>query len=125
MTAAAPHPFAAAPSAANDRCHDVLTACVDRGGEDHLSRAGRMGRRAAVFAGRLIGSLLQLGSRCARTWVGAAGRLFFSPRCRERDAHLVQGEFEGVLSRRAATTLCNVHAGAGTLPMFIIESDPR
>jgi hypothetical protein len=26
-----------------------------------------------------------------------------------------------VLTRLAATTLCNVHAGAGTVPTFIIE----
>jgi hypothetical protein len=56
--------------------------------------------------------------------VGAAGELFFSRRFIELDAYLFRGEFKGVLSRLAATTLCNVHAGAGTVPTFIIEDAP-
>jgi hypothetical protein len=57
--------------------------------------------------------------------VGAAGELFFSRRYLELDAYLFRGDFRGVLTRLAATTLCNVHAGAGTVPTFIIECDPR
>lgn len=53
--------------------------------------------------------------------VGAAGELFFSRRFIELDAYLFRGDFRGVLTRLAATTLCNVHAGAGTVPTFIIE----
>jgi len=56
--------------------------------------------------------------------VGAAGELFFSRRFIELDAYLFRGEFKGVLSRLAATTLCNVHAGAGTVPTFVIEDAP-
>ena len=57
--------------------------------------------------------------------VGAAGELYFSRRYLEPDAYLFRGELKGVLTRLAATTLCNVHAGAGTVPTFIIEDDPR
>ena len=53
--------------------------------------------------------------------VGAAGELFFSRRYVEFDAYLFRGEMRGVLTRLSATTLCNVHAGAGTVPTFIIE----
>jgi uncharacterized circularly permuted ATP-grasp superfamily protein len=57
--------------------------------------------------------------------VGAAGELFFSRRFIELGAYLFRGDFKGVLTRLSATTLCNVHAGAGTVPTFIIEEDPR
>lgn len=53
--------------------------------------------------------------------VGAAGELFFSRRYVEVDPYLFRGEMRGVLTRLSATTLCNVHAGAGTVPTFIIE----
>jgi hypothetical protein len=56
--------------------------------------------------------------------VGAAGELFFSRRYIEVDPYLFRGDFRGVLTRLAATTLCNVHAGAGTVPTFIIEDAP-
>ena len=55
---------AAAPSSAQlneaiDRYHDVLTAYVDRGGEDHLALLDRMVQRGAVFAGRPICTFLR------------------------------------------------------------------
>jgi len=53
--------------------------------------------------------------------VGAAGELFFSRRYIELDPCLFRGETRGVLTRLSATTMCNVHAGAGTVPTFIIE----
>ncbi|HVY45860.1 MAG TPA: hypothetical protein VHB21_08275 [Minicystis sp.] len=53
--------------------------------------------------------------------VGAAGELFFSRRYVELDPYLFRGEIRGVLTRLSATTLCNVHAGAGTVPTFILE----
>ncbi|MCC6558433.1 MAG: hypothetical protein IT372_36305 [Polyangiaceae bacterium] len=56
--------------------------------------------------------------------VGAAGELFFSRRFTELDAYLFRGELRGVLTRLSATTNCNVHAGAGTVPTFIIEDAP-
>jgi uncharacterized circularly permuted ATP-grasp superfamily protein len=56
--------------------------------------------------------------------VGAAGELFFSRRYIEVDPYLFRGDFRGVLTRLAATTLCNVQAGAGTVPTFIIEDAP-
>jgi hypothetical protein len=56
--------------------------------------------------------------------VGAAGELFFSRRFMELDPYLFRGECKGVLTRLSATTLCNVHAGAGTVPTFIIEDAP-
>jgi len=55
--------------------------------------------------------------------VGAAGELYFSRRYLEPDAYLFRGEFKGVLTRLAATTQCNVHAGAGAVPTFIIETE--
>ena len=53
--------------------------------------------------------------------VGAAGELFFSRRYVELDPHLFRGETRGVLTRLSATTLSTVHAGAGTVPTFILE----
>lgn len=53
--------------------------------------------------------------------VGAAGELFFSRRYIELDPYLFRGETRGVLTRLSATTLCNVNAGAGTVPTFILE----
>jgi hypothetical protein len=53
--------------------------------------------------------------------IGAAGELFFSRRYMELDPYLFRGEARGVLTRLSATTLCNVHAGAGTVPTFILE----
>jgi hypothetical protein len=53
--------------------------------------------------------------------VGAAGELFFSRRYIELDPYLFRGETRGVLTRLSASTLCNVHAGAGTVPTFILE----
>lgn len=57
--------------------------------------------------------------------VGAAGELYFSRRYLEPGAYLFRGEFKGVLTRLAATTLCNVHAGAGTVPTFVIETETQ
>ncbi|EYF00574.1 Hypothetical protein CAP_0445 [Chondromyces apiculatus DSM 436] len=57
--------------------------------------------------------------------VGAAGEMYFSRRYLEPDAYLFRGEFKGLLTRLSSTTLCNVHAGAGTVPTFIIEDEPR
>ena len=42
-----------------DRYHDVLTAYVDKGGEDHLALLDRMVQRGAVFAGRPICTFLR------------------------------------------------------------------
>jgi hypothetical protein len=53
--------------------------------------------------------------------VGAAGELFFSRRYVELDPHLFRGEMRGILTRLSATTMCNVSAGAGTVPTFILE----
>jgi len=52
---------------------------------------------------------------------GAAGELFFSRRFIESDPYLFRGETKGVLTRLSATTLCNVQAGAGTVPTFVLE----
>jgi len=54
---------------------------------------------------------------------GAAGELFFSRRFIESDPYLFRGETKGVLTRLSASTLCNVQAGAGTVPTFVLE-DP-
>jgi hypothetical protein len=56
--------------------------------------------------------------------VGAAGELFFSRRYIEIDPYLFRGEPRGLLTRLSASTLCNVLAGAGTVPTFILEDDP-
>lgn len=56
--------------------------------------------------------------------VGAAGELFFSRRHIELDPYLFRGETRGVLTRLSATTDCNVHTGAGTVPTFILEDTP-
>ena len=53
--------------------------------------------------------------------VNAAGELFFSRRYVELDAYLFRGEMRGIMTRLSATTLSNVHAGAGTVPTFVIE----
>ena len=55
--------------------------------------------------------------------VGAAGELFFSRRYVELDAYLFRGELGGLLARLSATTLCNVSAGAGTAPVFLVDDD--
>ena len=55
--------------------------------------------------------------------VGAAGELYFSRRHIELDPILFRGELGGMLGRLSATNMCNVHAGAGTVPTFIIEGD--
>jgi uncharacterized circularly permuted ATP-grasp superfamily protein len=52
---------------------------------------------------------------------GAAGELFFSRRFIESDPYLFRGETRGVLTRLSASTLCNVQAGAGTVPTFVLE----
>lgn len=52
---------------------------------------------------------------------GAAGELFFSRRFIELDPYLFRGDTHGVLTRLSASTLCNVQAGAGTVPTFILE----
>lgn len=62
MTSVAPpksHPAAVALTEAIDRYHDVLTAYVDKGGEDHLALLDRMVERGVVFAGRPICSFLR------------------------------------------------------------------
>jgi hypothetical protein len=56
--------------------------------------------------------------------VGAAGELFYSRRYIELDPYLFRGEVRGVLTRLSATTQCNVHAGAGTVPTFVLEDAP-
>jgi hypothetical protein len=53
------HPTVAAINAAIDRYHEVLTAYVDKGGEDHLALLDRMVERGAVFGGRPICSFLR------------------------------------------------------------------
>ena len=53
--------------------------------------------------------------------IGAAGELFFSRRYMEIDPYLFRGDTRGILTRLSATTLCNVNAGAGTVPTFILE----
>jgi hypothetical protein len=53
--------------------------------------------------------------------VGAASELFYARRYVELDLHLCRGEVRGLSTRLSATTLCNVHAGAGTVPTFILE----
>lgn len=55
--------------------------------------------------------------------VGAAGELFFSRRFVELDAYLFRGDTRGLLTRLSATTMWNVHAGAGTVPTFVLEDD--
>jgi len=52
---------------------------------------------------------------------GAAGELFFSRRFIESDPYLFRGKTKGVLTRLSASTLCNVQAGAGTVPTFVLE----
>ena len=57
--------------------------------------------------------------------VGAAGELFFSRRHIEHDPYLFRGETRGVLTRLSATSDCSLgHAGAGTVPTFILEDPP-
>jgi hypothetical protein len=55
--------------------------------------------------------------------IGAAGELFFARRYIELDPYLFRGDPRGVLTRLSATTLCNVQAGAGTVPTFVLEDD--
>lgn len=53
------HPYVTAINEAIDRYHDVLTAYVDKGGEDHVALLDRMVERGAVFGGRAICSFLR------------------------------------------------------------------
>lgn len=53
------HPWAVAIDEVVDRYHDVLTAYVARGGEDHLALVERMVTRGAVFAGRPLCTFLR------------------------------------------------------------------
>jgi hypothetical protein len=48
------HPWQAAQDAAVERYHEVLSAYVEKGGEDHLALVERLVARGAVFAGRAI-----------------------------------------------------------------------
>src|SRR5262245_48981778 len=55
----APHPFARELDEAIDRYHEILTAYVDRGGDDHVALVDRMVERGAVYGGRPICSFLR------------------------------------------------------------------
>lgn len=60
MTSIPPsHPWTVTLNEAIDRYHDVLTAYVDKGGEDHVALLDRMVARGVVFAGRPICSFLR------------------------------------------------------------------
>lgn len=54
--------------------------------------------------------------------VGAAGELFFSRRFIELDPYLFRGEARGTLTRLSATTMCNLHQAAGTVPTFLLDA---
>jgi len=53
--------------------------------------------------------------------LGPGGELSFSRRQVELDPILFRGELGGMLGRVSATNTCSVHAGAGTVPTFVIE----
>ncbi len=53
--------------------------------------------------------------------VGAAGELAFSRRYVEVDSYLFRGEASGIMTRLSSTTMSSVHAGAGTVPTFVLE----
>jgi hypothetical protein len=53
--------------------------------------------------------------------LGPNGALVFSRRFVEIDPYLCRGEARGVLTRLSSTTMSAVHAGAGTVPTFVLE----
>jgi hypothetical protein len=73
-----------------DRYHDILTAYIDRGGEDHEALLARMAARGAVFAGRPVCTSLRpqflLRSQVDR--LTRAAHLFRSACSKARDAVL-------------------------------------
>jgi hypothetical protein len=90
-SAAAPkHPWERALCEAIDRYHDLLTAYVDRGGEDHHALLDRMVRRGAVFAGRPLCTSLrpQLLLRSQVSRMSRVAHLFRSAVSKARDAIL-------------------------------------
>ena len=91
-TRAAPHPYAKALDEAIDRYHEILTAYVDRGGEDHVALVERMVERGAVFAGRPICSFLrpQFLLRAQYDLVVSAVRNFRSAVVKAKDAILAE-----------------------------------
>jgi hypothetical protein len=54
---------------------------------------------------------------------GVDGELFFSRRYHELDPYLYRGEARGAFTRLSATTLCNVDAGSGAVPTFVLEDE--
>lgn len=94
------HPYVRALNEAIDRYHDVLTAYVDKGGEDHLALLDRMVERGAVFGGRAICSFLrpQFMLRSQVTLVTRALRHFRSAVNKANEAVLGMPELLDVMS---------------------------
>lgn len=84
------HPYVAAINVAIDRYHDVLTAYVDKGGEDHIALLERMVERGAVFGGRAICSFLrpQFVLRSQYTMMTRALKLFRTAVVKAKEAIL-------------------------------------
>lgn len=55
--------------------------------------------------------------------IGAAGELFYARRYIEIDPYLFRGESRGLSGRLSALSLQHVYAGAGTVPVFILEDE--
>ncbi len=88
------HPWEQALSRAIDRYHDILTAYVEKGGEDHLAFLDRTVSRGAVFAGRPICSFLRPNflSRPQHDLMVGAVRLFRSAVIKAKDAIVADPE---------------------------------
>src|SRR5215467_14606692 len=88
------HPWVRMLNQAIDRYHDVLTAYVDKGGEDHLALLDRMVQRGAVFGGRPICNFLrpQFLLRSQHTLLERAVRHFRAAVVKAKDAILASPE---------------------------------
>jgi hypothetical protein len=94
------HPYVTAINEAIDRYHDVLTAYVDKGGEDHVALLDRMVERGAVFGGRAICSFLrpQFILRSQVTMMSRALRHFRSAVVKAKEALLESPELLELLA---------------------------
>jgi hypothetical protein len=94
------HPWQAALDAAVEGYHEVLTAYVEKGGEDHLALVDRLVERGAVFAGRPICSALRphFVLRSQYELVCRAVRLFRSAVVKAKDRIVADPELLDLLA---------------------------
>jgi hypothetical protein len=96
----ATHPWQVTLDAAIERYHDVLTAYVDKGGDDHLALKDRLAERGAVRAGRAICPFLrpQIVLRSQYDLMTRAVRRFRSAMVKAKDRIVADPELLDLLA---------------------------